>query len=134
MATAVRETYIANPGKKRGRRMAKRRMSAKQIKFFGTSRQRAALKAKRKSSHRPRTKARRKNAARKVITGYGSTVMNPGKTNVVFNRGKRSNPVHRRKAKRTKPARKRNLGGIFALANPAKRRSEEHTSELQSLR
>src|ERR1035441_8714985 len=35
MATAVRETYIANPGKKRGKRMAKRRMSAKQIKFFG---------------------------------------------------------------------------------------------------
>jgi hypothetical protein len=103
--------------------MAKRRMSAKQIKFFGTSRQRAALKAKRKSSHRPRTKARRKNAARKVITGYGSTVMNPGKTNVVFNRGKRSNPVHRRKKRRsTKPARKRNLGGIFSLsANPAKR-------------
>jgi hypothetical protein len=103
--------------------MAKRRMSAKQIKFFGTSRQRAALKAKRKPSHRPRTKPRRKNAARKVITGYGSTVMNPGKTNVVFNKGKRSNPVHRRKKRRaTKPARKRNLGGIFALsANPAKR-------------
>src|ERR1039458_8251198 len=123
MATAVRETYIANPGKKRGKRMAKRRMSAKQIKFFGTSRQRAALKAKRKPSHRPRTKPRRKNAARKVITGYGSTVMNPGKTNVVFNRGKRSNPVHRRKKRRsTKPPRKRNLGGIFALsANPAKR-------------
>ena len=101
----------------------KRRMSAKQIKFFGTSRQRAALRSKRKSSHRPRTKARRKNAARKVITGYGSTVMNPGKTNVVFNKGKRANPKHRRKTRRsTKPARKRNLGGIFALsANPAKR-------------
>ena len=120
MATATRETYIANPGKKRGR-MASKRLSAKQIKYFGTKRQKAALRTKRKSSHRPRTKARRKNAARKVITGYGSTVMNPGKTNVVFNKGKRANPKHRRKAKRTKPARKPNLGGIFALANPAKR-------------
>src|ERR1035441_844251 len=112
MATATRETYIANPGKKRGR-MASKRLSAKQIKYFGTKRQKAALRTKRKSSHRPRTKARRKNAARKVITGYGSTVMNPGKTNVVFNKGRRANPVHRRKKRRsTKPARKRNLGGI----------------------
>jgi hypothetical protein len=108
--------------------MAKK-LSAKQVRFFGTPRQKAALKAKRKnSSHRPRTKARttpkranpkhKRNAARKVITGYGSTVMNPrrkkrkknaaGKTNVVFN-GKR----------------KRNLGAIYALtANPAKGRKK----------
>jgi hypothetical protein len=74
--------------------MAKR-LSAKQIKFFGTKRQKAALRTKRKSSHRPRTKARKS--------------------------PKRVNPTHRRAVKRRKPARKRNLGGIFALANPAKR-------------
>jgi hypothetical protein len=74
--------------------MAKR-LSAKQIKFFGTKRQKAALRTKRKSSHRPRTKARKS--------------------------PKRDNPMHRRAVKRRKPARKPNLGGIFALANPAKR-------------
>src|ERR1035441_9734825 len=123
MATATRETIIANPARKRRRGMAKRRLSAKQIKYFGTPRQKNALRAKRKSSHRPRSKPRRKNAARKVITGYGSTVMNPsGKTNVVFNKGKHANPKHRRTAKRrrtNKVARKRNLGAIYALtANP----------------
>ena len=46
MAFSVVETRIVNPAKK-GRNMAKRKMSAKQIRFFGTKRQRAALKAKR---------------------------------------------------------------------------------------
>src|ERR1039458_4085936 len=130
MATATRETIIANPARKRRSNMAARRkMSAKQIKHFGTPRQKAALKSRLKSTPRPRSKPRRKNAARKVITGYGSTVMNPsGKTNVVFNKGKRANPKHHRKAKRrrtNKVARKRNLGAIYALtANPAKRRKK----------
>ena len=111
MATAVRETIIANPARRRRkkkRNMARRRnrnMSAKQIRIFGTPRQKAALKAKHRrkktnSSHRPRTKARR-------------TV-------------KRSNPVHHRikRRRRTQKARRqRNLGAIYALtANPAKRR------------
>ena len=101
-----------------------RRLSAKQIKAgFGGKRRQNNAKKRRKSaaSHRPRSK---KNPARKVITGYGSTVMNKGrrkkrraanpagKTNVVFNRGKKK-----------RVARKRNLGGIFALTgNPAKGR------------
>ena len=47
MAFSVVETKIVNPAK--GRPMAKRHMSAKQIRFFGTKRQKAALKAKRAS-------------------------------------------------------------------------------------
>ena len=111
MATAVRETIIANPARRRKKKknMAKRRrrnMSAKQIRIFGTPRQKAALKSKHKrkkksnASHRPRTKARR-------------TV-------------KRANPVHHRTKRRrkTNKARRRNLGAIYALtANPAKRRN-----------
>src|SRR5208282_1900939 len=106
MATATRETIIANPGRRNGgRRNMARKMSAKQLRYFGTPRQKAAAKASRKrkanSTHRPRTKAR------KVA--------------------KRSNPTHRRTAKRrrtvNKPARRRNLGALYALtANPAKRR------------
>jgi hypothetical protein len=111
MATAVRETIVHNPGGKRVAK-SKRKMSAKQIKFFGSARQRAALKHKRKSSHRPRTKARK-------------TV-------------KRANPVHHRtKARKRKSptARKRNLGAIYALtANPAKgrKRSMAKTKKRKS--
>jgi hypothetical protein len=51
MAFSVVETKIVNPAKK-GRSMAKqrRKMSAKQIRFFGSKRQRAALKAKRSNA------------------------------------------------------------------------------------
>lgn len=49
MAFSVVETRIVNPAKKGRSNMAKtrRKMSAKQIRFFGTKRQRAALKARR---------------------------------------------------------------------------------------
>ena len=94
MATTTIETTVANRGRKAGG------MTAKQIKFFGTKRQKAALKAarKRKSSaaaHRPRTKP---NASKK-----------------------RQPAASHSKPARRKVARKQNLGGIFALtANPAK--------------
>ena len=57
MATAFRRHSIVNPARrnkarKNRARTNKRRhnMSAKQIKFFGTARQRAALKAKRRNA------------------------------------------------------------------------------------
>ena len=55
MAYSVVDTHIQNPAKRTGKRMAKtrRKMSAKQIKHFGTKRQKAALKARR---HAPATK------------------------------------------------------------------------------
>jgi hypothetical protein len=102
MAFATRETIIANPGRKR--QMAKpkkrRRLSAAQIKAgFGGKRRQNAAKHKRKSSasHKPRTKPHHaKPVARK------------------------NSPRKSSKRKNSKPARKRNLGGIFALTNPAK--------------
>ena len=96
MAFSVVETKVANPAeiislvmgnpagrKKRKTNMAKRHLSAKQIKFFGTKAQKAALKRKRKSSakksfHRKRTTAAkprkrfRSNPARPVSFVLGS--------------------------------------------------------------
>lgn len=87
-------------------------MTAKQIKFFGTKRQKAALKAKRKrkssaASHRTRTKP---NAPKKrKRTAASSTA-----------------PKKRKKAR--KAARKRNLGGLYMLTTnpgtPAKGRKK----------
>lgn len=87
-------------------------MTAKQIKFFGTKRQRAALKAnrakKRKSSassHRPRTKPKAKH--------------NPAPKKKRRSTARKSS-APRKKAKANKPKRK-NLSGIFALTgNPAR--------------
>ena len=60
MAFSVVDTHIQNPAHRAGgrKKMAKsrRKMSAKQIKHFGTKRQKAALKAKRSASHRARSK------------------------------------------------------------------------------
>ena len=107
MAFAVRETRVANPatGRARGKRknMAKRRLSAKQIKAgFGGKRRRTALKTKR---HAART--------RPVAT-------------------KRSNPRKvRRAAPRRRPAQKRNLGEVVSIllpgmaGNPARRKGHK---------
>jgi hypothetical protein len=118
--------------------MAKR-LSAKQLKYFGTKRQKAAARASRKKNrakpkahHRPRTKP---NAARKVITGYGSTVMNPprrkkrknasasGKTNVVFNPKKRKRKAG--SAKKAAAKKRTNPGALYALVNPARKKGNK---------
>ena len=147
MAVATIETKIANPAR-RGKKMAKR-LSAKQLKYFGTKRQKAAARASRKKNrakpkahHRPRTKPnrvhwlsksaagrpsqrkRKKNAARKVITGYGSTVMNPsGKTNVVFNGKKRKRKAG--SAKKAAAKKRTNPGALYALVNPARKKGNK---------
>ena len=137
MAVATIETKIANPAR-RGKKMAKR-LSAKQLKYFGTKRQKAAARASRKKNrakpkahHRPRTKP---NAARKVITGYGSTVMNPphrkkrknasasGKTNVVFNGKKRKRKAG--SAKKAAAKKRTNPGALYALVNPARKKGNK---------
>lgn len=65
---------VGNPASSAGqkgqkRKMAKRKLSDKQIRFFGTARQKASLKARRSKlrtktnkakSHRPRTKPKSK--------------------------------------------------------------------------
>lgn len=66
MATATRHHSIMNPARRKNRR--KRNLSAKQIKAgFGGKRRQQNLKH------------RRRNAGGKIITGYGSTVMNRAK-------------------------------------------------------
>jgi len=138
MATTTIETVIANPARKGKRKNMARKLSAKQIKAgFGGKRRQNSLKTKRKKAPKRRTAAkkhrRRTNPgqARKVITGYGSTVMNrarkrkrnasaSGKTNVVFNKAKRrrKNGAKRRASKRKNP------GAIYALVNPARKGSK----------
>jgi len=72
MAFATRRTSVANPAHR------KRKMSAKQIRIFGTKRQKAALRAKHKVSHRPRNSPRtgRRNFGEVVSLTLGSP-MNP---------------------------------------------------------
>ena len=48
MAYSVVETHIANPARRRKKNVA-RKLSAKQIRYFGSPRQKAALKAKRRA-------------------------------------------------------------------------------------
>src|SRR5689334_12553433 len=72
MAWSTVETKIANPARKRAggkkRRNVAKKLSAKQIKFFGTKRQRAALKAKRRKPAKKRhtTARKRTNPTRRV--------------------------------------------------------------------
>src|ERR1035437_9012279 len=132
MAYSVVDTHIQNPARRAGkgkRNMATRRkMSAKQIKHFGTKRQKAALKAKRsRPVHRARTKRNPPKGGGRVISGYGSTVMNPrrrrknpGNHKIVINPTRK----RRRVAKKTTVKRRRNpLAQILSwtAGNPAKR-------------
>lgn len=104
MATVVKVRRIANP------RHRPRKMTAKQIRFFGTPRQKAALRAKRK--HRVRTK---RNTS--VIYGKSGKVFVHRRRRRNVSRKRKSNPAlvvtlgsmnpHKR-SKNTVPATKRN--------------------------
>jgi hypothetical protein len=97
MAVAHRRVHIANPARSR-----RRKMSAKQIKFFGTSAQRAALKrsrsAKRKRSN-PRHRTR-KNIGEIVSLSLGAAA-NPARKRKVAKMA----ATHKRRARRTNRAR-----------------------------
>jgi len=113
MALTERVVVVANKGRRKRGNVAKhrRKMSAKQIRIFGTKAQKAALKRRRpaarksNSSHRRRTAkrnapARRRNSAHSTVQRF----FRP----------------RRRKSSAAKHHRRPNLGGIFALTNPAK--------------
>ena len=95
MATAVRRHSIVNPARRR-RNKPRRKMTAKQIRHFGTKRQKAALKAKRRHATR--------------------AVANP----------RRAPKRHRAAAHRRRTAKRSNPGEILSLTlgNPAKRRKK----------
>jgi len=108
MAEVERKRTLVNPAKRRRKNRAKRKLSAKQIRHFGTKRQKAALKASRTR--------KRKNKARKHSPRRNAARTRPRVTR------RRSRPKSRRRARRTNP------GGIVEVAlNPAtpkrKRRS-----------
>ena len=112
MAYSKITTKIQNPastGKGR-RKMASRKMSEEQLKYFGTKRQRAALKSRRN----PRKRGGR------VISGYGSTVMN-----LTSPRKRRKNPGggHKIVISSARKRRKNPVPAIISWApgNPAKR-------------
>jgi hypothetical protein len=139
MAFSVVETRIVNPAKK-GRNMAKtrRKMSAKQIRFFGTKRQRAALKAKRsnpkhhvvkhraakRSNPRPRpkprfrTKHRKRNPVPEIIS---LTLGNPGNPARKKGRKTMAKTMHRAASKRNAGRRKSTKRYAFSRRkrNPA---------------
>jgi hypothetical protein len=119
MAWSTVDTHIQNPAKRTGKRMAKtrRKMSAKQIKHFGTKRQKAALKARR---HAPAKKRNPPKGGGRVISGYGSTVMNPHR------KRKRKNPGNHKIVINSARKRRKNPTPMilsWAAGNPAKRRS-----------
>ena len=110
MAIARRRVSIANP--------ARRKMSAKQIRFFGTKRQKAGLRAKRKRNS-PRW------SLRKAISTYshqrkGGTEIGRSIKRAVQQR----NTAHRRRTS-PRPVR-RNLGEqvLLTLGNPASKRRQ----------
>ena len=76
MAYATVTTKIQNPAglKKKGVQKVAKHLSAKQIKYFGTKRQKAALKAKRNSArHAPRTKPQKNSAHSKRLAFFKPT-------------------------------------------------------------
>lgn len=92
---------------------------------------RDAVEARAQDKRSPKTNP---GQARKVITGYGSTVMNggkkkkknasSGKTNVVFNKSRK-----RKNGSAKKAAKRKNTGALYALVNPAGRKKSMATTK-----
>jgi hypothetical protein len=113
MAYSIVETKVVNPARRKimARSRRRRNLTAKQIRFFGTKRQRAALKARRRvKRHAPATK--RRNAARRR---YSKPRVAP-KPHYVKHR-RRTNAAPRRHTRR-------NPGEVISLllGNPARRK------------
>ena len=120
MAFATRRTSIANPAHR------KRKMSAKQIRIWGTKRQKAALRAKHKVSHRKRSSPRpaRRNFGEVVSLTLGSPI-NPASKGKAMAKPKRkyhrTNDPGRRPRRRSiahNPAHHRARTKPYARDNP----------------
>ncbi len=115
MAEVQRKRTLVNPARRRRRKRNPKKMSAKQIRFFGTKRQRAALKStrKRKRTNRARRHSPKRNAHRK-------------RTRAI----RRANRPRRRSR-----ARRRNPGGIVEVAlNPAPKRRKRTVAKTRKRR
>ena len=125
MAFATRRTSIANPAHH------KRKMSAKQIRIFGTKRQKAALRAKRhtaprKVSHRPRSSPRpkRRNFGELVSLTLGSP-LNPASKGKAMAKRK----THRKHYSAGPRPRRRSTAH-----NPARHRARTEPNRIQRSR
>lgn len=109
MATVTRVRRVANPRRKKNA-ARRRKLTPKQIKHFGTKRQKAALKAKRREAS---LKGKRKRVKR--------VKPNPVRRRVAAKRKPARNPVRKtKKAVRRKPARKtRKAANRKRSLNPA---------------
>jgi len=113
MAYATVETRIQNPAGRRnsgGKKNVARKMTAKQIRFFGTKRQKAALRAKRRPAKR------RHNAAPKRNPAKPAARRNPVRRNPPRKNPKRNTARHHKRRRNPIPE-------IISLTmgNPAKR-------------
>jgi hypothetical protein len=135
MAVATRRTSIANPARRRKPR-ARKKMSAKQIKFFGTKAQRSALKRRkntggsfRKTKKRLKKRGtfhpseywfRKKSASRGSTQRFGVSLKKPRK--------KKKNAAQNSHRKRSNPGRRtrRNVGEVVSLVlgNPSRRKTK----------
>lgn len=111
MATVMKKRSLVNPGrvrtKTRRRNVAKKRMSAKQIKYFGTARQRAALRSSRTRKRNYGTRVGRS------WSGWGGGSIARSMQKVSHHPGRRignqgTRIVRRRKARK-------NVGQIFSI-------------------
>ena len=104
MAIATRRVSIANP--------ARRKMTAKQIRYFGSKRQRAGLKARRtrKTTHRRRTSPRavRRNLGEQVLLTLGNPASKRRQVAKHRTRTKKRSTAsvhHRRRSQQSNPRR-----------------------------
>lgn len=96
MATVTRVRRVANPRRKNARR---RKLTPKQIKHFGTKRQKAALKAKRRAvALKGKRKHAKPNPVRRRVVAKRKPARNPAR--------KTKKAVRRKNVCKTKPARK----------------------------
>lgn len=125
MAVVTKIRRLANPTRSRAkRRNPRRKLTAKQIKFFGTARQKAGLKAARKrkrvANHRPRRKAnpparvkrtrivRKKKSTRKRVNNP-ALVLTLGAVNPQRRKSTMARKARRVKARKTNSSRRRRV-------------------------
>ena len=125
MALAAKRRVVVNAGR-RTKRNRPRQLTAKQIKFFGTPAQKAALKRRRTTSHSSKRAVRktvnrarsyhrpRKAPARKNPGEILSLVLNPGGR-------KKGTTMAAKSSKRSRAARRAYLRRMRAKANPRPR-------------
>lgn len=129
MAFSVIDTHIQNPATRgKGTRMA-HKMTAKQIKYFGSKRQRAALKARR---HAPAKK--RHNAAprkprpsdKRRSTGRYSAYTSEEALQKALRKRKKKNPSSRRRAARKNPEL---VSFLLGNSAPKRRKTVAHSKK-----